>query len=77
MGMLIHATGEAMQLEIGFCGELLAAPLILTEHIMLSWIKHVWVSMQECGVTLSTDFAVILLQRHGNIKIMRLFIKTG
>jgi len=69
-GMLIHATGEAMQLEIGFGGELLATPLSLAENVTPSWIKHVWTSMQECGVTLSIDFTDIPPQRHGDIEIM-------
>jgi len=75
--MLIHATGEVMQLEIGFSGELLAAPLILADNVMPSWIKHAWTSMQECGVTLSTDLSDIPPQRHGNIEIMQLFVKSG
>jgi len=59
MGILIHATAEAMQLETGFGGELLVAPLSLADHITPSWIKHVWTSTQDCGVTLSTNFTDI------------------
>jgi len=33
--------------------------------------------MQECGVTLSTDFTDIPPQRHGDIEIMQLFAKNG
>jgi len=61
-GLLLHATGEAMRLELGYGGKMLAAPLILVENVPNSWIKHVWQSTQECDVTLSTDFADIPLQ---------------
>jgi len=77
MGMLIHITSKAMRLEHGFNDKLLAAPLILAVHVMHSWSKHVWVSTQECGVTLSMDFTDIPLQQHGDIEIMHLFVKTG
>ncbi len=76
-GLLLHATGEAMRLELGYGGELLTAPLILAENVTNSWIKHVWQSTQECEVTLSTDFADIPLQRYGDIELMRLFIQNG
>jgi len=66
-----------MRLNISFSSKLLAAPLILAVHVMHSWIKHVWVSTQECGVTLSMDFAEIPMQQHGDIEIMCLFVKTG
>jgi len=56
-GFLIHMTAEAMQLEVGINGKLLAVPLILQDHVMDLWIKHVWVSTQECGTTLLMDFA--------------------
>jgi len=58
-GMLLHTTGKALRLEIGLSRELLAAPLTLAEHITHSWIQHVWVSLQECEVMLSTDVADI------------------
>jgi len=77
MGMLLHATGRALRLEISLSSELLVAPLILAEHVMHSWIKHVWVSTQECKVTLSTDFSDMPLQWQGDIELMHLFIKTG
>jgi len=37
----------------------------------------VWVSTQESGVTVLMDFAEIPLQRHGDIELMWLFVKTG
>jgi len=77
MGHLLHTTGEAMWLEVGYSGELLMAPLCLAENVTNSWIKHVWVSTKESGVTLLTDFAKIPLQRHGDIELMRLFVKMG
>jgi len=61
-GLLLHATGEAMRLELGCGGELLAAPLILAENVTNSWIKHMWMSTWECDITLSTDFVDIPLQ---------------
>jgi len=53
---LATATGEAIQLEVGYSGELLAAPLQLQDHVTDSWIKHVWISTQQCGVMVLTDF---------------------
>jgi len=44
---------------------------------MDSWIKHVWVSTQECGATLLTDFADYPPQRVGDMSLMQLFIKSG
>jgi len=76
-GHLLHTTAEAMRLEIGYAGELLTAPPCLAANITNSWIKHVWTSTQECGITLLTNFADIPLQRHGDIELMRLFIKNG
>jgi len=61
-GLLLHVMAEAMRLELGYGGKLLAAPLILAENITNSWIKQVWQSTQECGITISTDFADIPLQ---------------
>jgi len=60
--LLLHATGEVMQLELGYSGKLLAAPLILAKNVTNLWIKHVWQSTQECDVTLSTNFVDIPLQ---------------
>jgi len=39
-GYLIHTTGEAMQVEVGYSGELLAAPLSLADNITNSWTKQ-------------------------------------
>jgi len=44
---------------------------------MDSWIKHVWVSTQECGTTLLMDFADYPPQRSGDISLMQLFIKSS
>jgi len=66
-----------MRLEIGFSRELLVAPLILAAHVTPSWIKHVWTSTLESGMIVTTDFTNIPPQRHGDIEIMRLFVKTG
>jgi len=76
-GFLLHMTAQVMRLEVGFSGELLGAPLILQHHITTSWIKHVWVSTQECRVTLFMDFADYPPQRHGDIELMWLFIQSG
>jgi len=59
--LLLHATGKAMRLEVGYNGELLETPLILADNIMPSWIKHMWQSTQEAGISLSTDFAEVAL----------------
>jgi len=67
---LLHATGEAMHLEMGYCGELLVAPLVLAANITQSWLKHVWVSTQELEVNVQTDFADIPLKRQGDIELM-------
>jgi len=76
-GLLLHATGKAMRLEVGYKGELFAAPLQLADNVTSSWLKHVWVSTQEAEILVSTDFADIPLQRHGDIELMRLFVQTG
>jgi len=56
-GFLLHTAAEAMRLEIGLNGKLLTAPLILQDQVTTSWIKHVWVSTQESGIALLTNFA--------------------
>jgi len=56
-GHLLHVTGEAMQLKLGYSSKLLAAPLCLQDNMTNLWLKHVWLSMQECEVTLLTNFA--------------------
>jgi len=76
-GTLLHASGEAMRLELGYNGELLAAPLVLAENVTNSWIKHVWTSTQERAITVSTNFSDIPIRRKGDIEIMRLFVQEG
>jgi len=76
-GFLLHTTGEAMQLEVGYNGEFLAAPLILANNVTNSWLKHIWLSTQEVDVLVLTAFADIPLQRYGDIELMRLFVHTG
>jgi len=61
-GFLLHATGEAMQLKMGYGGKLLVVPLVLTANITQSWLKHAWVSTQELGVNVQMDFADIPLK---------------
>jgi len=39
---LLHATVEAMQLEMGYSEELLQYPLCLADNVTKSWIKQVW-----------------------------------
>jgi len=56
---------------------LLAAPLILQNHVMVSWIKHVWVSTQESGITLLTNFADYPPQCQGNMELICLFLQSG
>jgi len=56
-GFLLHMAVEAMRLELGLNGKLLASPLLLGNHITKLWLKHVWVSTQESGITLLTNFA--------------------
>jgi len=58
-GSLLHVTSKAMQLEVGYNGKLLAAPLLLADNVTASWIKHMWASTQEAGVTISTNFAEV------------------
>jgi len=58
-GLVLHATGEAMRLEAGYNGELLEIPSILEDNVTPSWIKHVWCSTQDAGISLSTDFAEV------------------
>jgi len=76
-GLLLHATGEAMRLKAGYNGKLLEIPLILEDNVTPSWIKHVWRSTQEAGITLSTDFAEVALRRQGDIELMCLFVQNG
>jgi len=76
-GVLLHAMGEAMRLEAVYNGELLEIPLILADNLTPSWIKHVWQSTQEVGVTLATDFAEVTPRRQGDIELMRLFVNYG
>jgi len=76
-GVLLHMMAKAMWLQVGINGKLLAALLILQDHVTDLWIKHVWVSTQECGVTLFTDFVDYPPQQHSNTKLMHLFIQSG
>jgi len=64
-------------LELGYGGELLAAPLILGENVTNSWIKHMWQSTQESSITILMDFVDLPLQRHGDAKLMHLFLQNG
>jgi len=66
-----------MCLEMGYSGELMVAPLILADNITHSWIKHAWITTQEHGINLQTDFSDIFPQWQGNIKLMQLFVQTG
>jgi len=61
-GFLLHATGEAMHLEMGYGGKLLVVPLQLAANITQLWLKHVWVTTQELEVNLQLDFADITPQ---------------
>jgi len=75
-GHLLHVTGKAMHLEIGYSGKLLlAAPLCLHDNVTNLWLK--WLSMQECGVTLLTDFADYPPLSHDNVELMQLFVQHG
>jgi len=76
-GHLLHMTGKAMRLEMGYRGKLLMAPLILADNVTNSWIKHMWTSTQESQVTFMTDFADYPPQCQGDIELMRLFVQTG
>jgi len=76
-GSLLHATAESMRLETGYIGELLSVPLILADNVTNSWLKHVWQSTQAVAISISTDFAEIPIQRHGDQAIMRLFMRSG
>jgi len=42
-----------------------------------TWIKHLWVSTQENGITILMDFVDYLWQRSGDIKLMQLFVQNG
>jgi len=66
-----------MRLEVGYNGELLAAPLSLLNNVTPSWIKHVWVSTQEADVLVSMDFTEVPFQHHSDIELMQLFVQTG
>jgi len=52
MGFLLHATGEAMHLEMGCSSKLLVAPLQLAANVTNSRLKHIWVNTQELRVNL-------------------------
>jgi len=66
-----------MQLELGYDRELLVACLLLAENVTNSWIKHMWVSTQECGMMVSMDFAEVSTQWQGDLELMQLFVQTG
>jgi len=66
-----------MRLELGYNGELLAAPLLLAANVTNSWLKHVWMSTQEVAISLATAFAEVPSQRQGDLEIMCLFIRSG
>jgi len=51
-GFLLHAMGEAMQLEVGYSGKLLAAPLCLKDNVTDSWLKHLWINTSKSVVTI-------------------------
>jgi len=69
-GHLLHINGKAMHLKLGHSGELLATPLCLQDNITNLWLKHVWLSMQECRITLLMDFADYSPSRHGDLELM-------
>jgi len=55
----------------------MAAPLILSENVTNSWMKHMWILTQAALITVLTDFLEILPQKHGDMEIMRLFVQSG
>jgi len=69
-GFLLRATGEATQLELGFCGNLFEAPTILESLVTNSWIKNTWIALIEADIHLQVAIADIPYQRQGDIELV-------
>jgi len=74
---LLRACGEHMQLEAGLTGELFQIPLLLSDLITDSWIKHVWQTLHHLDIVLHLWFPDITIPCQGDIELMRLFLQHG
>jgi len=76
MAFLLRICGKSMQLELGWAGKLLDAPVCLQQVVMSLWLKHVWLMTQSFNIHIHTR---ILLPppRQGDIEVMRLFLQHG
>jgi len=72
--VLLRATGEAMQLEMGLTGPLFEAPTLLKDLIMDSWMKHTWLSAVNYDIHLQLWLLDFPLQRVHDLKLVKLFL---
>jgi len=67
---------ELMHLELGWAGELFDVPICLQTLATLSWLKHVWLTLQPLDICLNTGLGCPP-PRQGDIELMRLFLQHG
>ncbi len=71
---LLRSCSELMRLELGWAGELFAAPICLEAMVTPSWLKHVWLTVQSLDISIHTGSGCPP-PRQGDIEIMRLFLQ--
>jgi len=74
---LLRACGEHMWLEAGLTGELFQLPLLLSNLITDSWIKHMWQTLHHLDIVLHSWFPDITSPHQGDIELIRLFLQHG
>jgi len=76
-GFLLRATGENMRLETGLTGQLFEALLILQDLITDTWMQQTWIATRDANIHLMIDIPDFPLKRHGDIKLMQIFLQNG
>jgi len=76
-GFLLHATVEALCLELGYCGEMFSAPADFSNNLTDLWLTHLWHTAHECHFLILSDFDSPMPVRLHDIKLMQLFYKSG
>jgi len=52
---LLRSCSELMRLKLGWAGELFDTPICLQAMVTLSWLKHVWLTLQPLDIRITTS----------------------
>jgi len=69
--------GEYMRLEARWAGELFQLPLLLSELVMPSWIKHIWITANNFHIRIQSGFPDLHKPHYGDVKLIHLFWSNG